>query len=265
MAWKPLMNAQRTMRSKVQAYLAERRLAGFDLSIDAQQLARFARFTDDTGYRGALTVAIASRWALASEHGRRLAAARRVEVLRGFARYCLSFEPGTEIPPRLLFGPSHRRLTPHIYTVAEIRTLLHAASTLTPVGGLCAAACATLFGLIAATGLRISEAAGLKRADVDLPRKCLHVREGKYHKSRFVPLHSTTAQALQRYARRRDLDPLTHDRDDFFAFDYGRAASAQNIHHAFKVLRRQLGWSARGAHRLVRIHDLRHTFITRRL
>jgi len=113
--------------------------------------------------------------------------------------------------------------------------------------------------------LRISEAARLKRADVDLPRKCLHVREGKYHKSRFVPLHSTTAQALQRYARRRDLDPLTHDRDDFFAFDYGRAASAQNIHHAFKVLRRQLGWSARGAHRLVRIHDLRHTFITRRL
>lgn len=259
------MNARSTMRSKVQAYLAERRLAGFDLTIDAQQLARFARFTDDTGYRGALTVAIASRWALASKHGRPLTAARRIEVLRGFARYCLSFDSGTEIPPRLLFGPSHRRLTPHIYTDAEIRTLLHAASTLSPPGGLRAAACATIFGLIAATGLRISEATGLKRSDVDFTRSCLHIREGKYHKSRLVPLHPTASKALQRYARQRDRDPLTHARVDFFAFDYGRAAGTRSVHHAFKVLRRQLGWHARGAHRLVRIHDIRHTFISRSL
>jgi integrase len=253
------------MRSKVEAYLAERRQAGFALKIEGEQLARFARFTDDSGYRGALTIAVASRWALASKHGRRLTAARRIEVLRGFARYCQSFEPGTEIPPLRHFGPGHRRLTPHIFTDAEIRSLLQAALSLTPVGGLRGATCATVFGLIAATGLRISEAAGLSRTDDDLRQGCLQVREGKFHKSRWVPLHPSAVQALRRYERQRDRDPLTGGCDTFFVFDYGRVASVRSLHHAFKVLRRQLQWRARGGHRYPRIHDLRHTFISRRL
>jgi integrase len=259
------MNARQTMRSKVEAYIAERRLAGFDLTIDAQQLARFARFTDKSGYRGALTVAIASRWALASKHGRPLTAARRIETLRGFARYCQSFEPNTEIPPRLLFGPSHRRLTPHIFTDVELRSLLRAASDLTPIGGLRPATCATVFGLIAATGLRISEASGLKRSDVDFTHRCLLIRDSKFHKSRLVPIHHTVIRVLRHYAQQRDRDPLTHLRDEFFAFDYGRAASVSSLHHAFKLLRQKLGWRARGGHRLVRVHDIRHTFISRRL
>jgi integrase len=259
------MNARSAMRSKVEAYLAERRQAGFGLKIEGEQLERFARFTDDSGYRGALTTAVASRWALASKHGRRLTAARRIEVLRGFARYCQSFEAGTEIPPLRLFGPGHRRLTPHIFTDAEIRSLLRAALSLTPVDGLRAATCATVFGLIATTGLRISEAADLTRPDVDLRQGLLRIREGKFHKSRWVPLHTSAVWALQRYAKRRDRDPLTGVGEAFFVFDYGRPASVRALHHAFKVLRRTLRWRARGGHRHPRIHDLRHTFISKRL
>jgi hypothetical protein len=81
------MNAKSTMRMKVKAYIAERRASGFALTIDEQQLLRFARFVDGSGYRGPLTIHLASRWALASKAGRRLTAARRIEVLRGFARY----------------------------------------------------------------------------------------------------------------------------------------------------------------------------------
>ena len=259
------MNARSTMRSKVEAYLSERREAGFELKIEGEQLARFARFTDDSGYRGAITISIASRWALASKHGRRLTAARRIEVLRGFARYCQSFELSTEIPPSRLFGPAHRRLTPHIFTDAEIRSLLQTALNLTPVGGLRGTTCATVFGLIAATGLRISEAAGLVRADVDLRQGCLQVRDGKFHKSRWVPLHRSAVQALRRYARQRDRDPLTGVSDAFFVFDYGRPASVSGLQYAFEVLRRELRWRARGGHRHPRIHDLRHTFISKRL
>jgi integrase len=259
------MNTQSTMRSKVKAYLAERRQAGFELKIEGEQLAKFAHFTDDSGYRGALTIAVASRWALASKHGRRLTAARRIEVLRGFARYCQSFDPATEIPPLLLFGPGHRRLTPHIFTDPEIRSLLQVALNLTPVGGLRGATCATAFGLIASTGLRISEAAGLVRSDVDLRQGCLQVRESKFHKSRWVPLHPSTVQALRRYARQRDRDPLTGVSDAFFAFDHGRVASVSALQYAFEVLRRELRWRARGGHRHPRIHDLRHTFISKRL
>jgi integrase len=259
------MNARSTMRSKVEAYLAERRQAGFGLKIEGEQLARFARFTDGSGYRGAITIAVASRWALASKHGRRLTAARRIEVLRGFARYCQSFEAGTEIPPLRLFGPGHRRLTPHLFTDAEIRSLLRAALRLTPVGGLRAATCATVFGLIATTGLRISEAAGLTRSDVDLALGRLQIREGKFHKSRWVPLHPSAVQALRHYARQRDRHPLAGVSDAFFVFDYGRVASVRSLHHAFKVLRKALRWRARGGHRHPRIHDLRHTFISKRI
>jgi integrase len=210
-------------------------------------------------------VAVASRWALASKHGRQITAARRIEVLRGFARYCLSFEPATEIPPLRLFGPGHRRLTPHIFTDAEIRALLHAATSLPPSGGLRAATCATVFGLIAASGLRISEATGLQRSDVDWVKGCLRIRDGKFHKARLVPLHPTAVRALQRYARRRDRDPLTNTSDAFFVFDHGRAASPSSLQYAFQILRSQLRWRARGGHRSPRIHDIRHTFISRRL
>src|SRR6185437_3240223 len=110
------MNARSTMQSKVEAYLAERRHAGFALRIEGQQLTYFARFVDASGYRGPLTIEIASRWATASRLGLRITAARRIEVLRAFARYCRSWDRSSEIPPLRLFGPGHRRLTPHIYT-----------------------------------------------------------------------------------------------------------------------------------------------------
>lgn len=259
------MNTRSTMLAKVEAYLADRRSAGFALKIDGTQLARFARFVDESGYCGPLTVELASRWAISSRHGRRLTAARRIEVLRGFARYCQTFDPATEIPPGRLFGSAHRRLTPHIYSEREIRSLLSVAASLFPPGGLRSATCATIFGLIAATGLRISEATGLMRSDIDCQRHILHIRQSKFGKSRLVPVHPSVTRALRRYARRRDHDPLTTTSDAFFVFDHLRPASTASVQFAFRQLRRQLKWRPRGAHPAPRIHDLRHTFVARRL
>jgi len=259
------MSGPVTMASKVQAYLADRRRCGYALKIEGAQLMRFARFADATGYRGPLTTEVARRWATASRRGRRITAARRIEVLRSFARYCQSFDPLSEIPPLHLFGPGHRRLVPHIYTQAEIRALMQAALDLPPLGGLRGATCATVFGLIAACGLRISEAMGLKRADVRFELGHLLVRHAKYGKSRLLPLHPTTLGALRRYVRRRDRDPASGSSDSFFMFDNGRVPSAANIRWAFTVLRKLLRWKARGGHPNLRIHDLRHTFVCRRL
>jgi integrase len=259
------MRAQTSMRERVQAYIAARRQAGYALKIEAAQLARFARFTDDSGYRGPLTVEIAGRWATASRNRRRLTAARRIEVLRSFARYCQRFDQATEIPPLRLFGPGHRRLSHHIYTDPEIHTLLDAAQSLHPADGLRPITCSTLFGLIAATGLRVGEAVVLKRTDVDLERQLLHIRNAKFGKARWVALHRTTVRALRQYARRRDHDSLARSVDAFFVFDRGRAVSVEKLEYAFRILRQKLGWRARGGHPHPRIHDLRHRFITCRL
>ncbi len=81
------------MASKVNAYLRQRRQAGFTLQIEGQQLARFACFADNTDHHGPLTLMLAVQWATASPKQKPLTAARRIELLRPFARYCQQFEP----------------------------------------------------------------------------------------------------------------------------------------------------------------------------
>ena len=61
----------------------------------------------------------------------------------------------------------------------------------------------TLFGLMACTGLRISEALGLREADVDLKAEVLTIRQSKFGKSRLVPLHPSAVEALARYRTQR--------------------------------------------------------------
>jgi integrase len=143
--------------------------------------------------------------------------------------------------------------------------VLAVTATLKPVGGVRGACCCAIFGLIAATGLRLSEATGLKRDDVDLGKGLLLIRRAKFGKSRWVPLHASTACALQRYAKKRDRDLRAAQSEAFFVGDYGRAARTANVEYAFRRLRQQLRWSARGSHPNPRIQDLRHTFVCRTL
>jgi len=261
------MSPALTMRALVDAYLVTRRSLGFDLRIDGRQLLAFARFADHAGHRGPLTVAMAVRWAQSARRGTRLTWARRLQVLRPFMKYRAQFDPGTEIVPSNLFGPAHRRLVPHIYTDAEIRALLDAAAQLRPITGLRLRprTYATLFGLLASTGLRISEALALTSMDVDLSGAALTVRKTKFRKSRLVPLHPTTVAALRRYvdARRRRVN----DRriETFLISDRGTPLGDRMVHHTFASLRARLAWTGRGDYALPRVHDLRHTYICRAL
>ncbi|MEC5409368.1 tyrosine-type recombinase/integrase [Paraburkholderia sp. MPAMCS5] len=259
------MSAHTSFSAWIDDYLNVRRRAGFDLRIVGNQLREFARFAERVGHNGRLTIQLAAQWAGNSGTGRRSTAARRIEVLRPFAAYCRQFDPATEIPPRYLFGRAHHRLAPHIFTDDEVLDLLAACDGLYPPGGLRSASCRTIFGLIAATGLRISEATGLTRSDVDLEKRLLHIRSAKFGKSRWVPIHPTTAAAMRRYARKRDRDSSTANTNAFFVFDYGRPASTRSVEYAFKILRTALKWRARGDHPAPRIHDLRHSFVCHRL
>jgi integrase len=257
------MNAAVSWMTRVETYLAYRRRHGFKLSIDATQLRSFARFADEVGTTDHLTLALAIAWARASKCPNPLTWARRVEVLRGFARFCLREDSATEIPPRGLFGPAHRRLVPHIYTDAELSALLNAANGLAPEHGLWPATCRCVFGLLAASGLRISEALALNRDDVDLDAGVLCIREAKFHRQRLVPLHPSVTAALRAYARRRHQILPRPACDRFFLRDDGHSANQSGILYALQTLCRQLGWQPRGDYPRHRLHDLRHTFIVR--
>ncbi|HYS19639.1 MAG TPA: tyrosine-type recombinase/integrase [Gemmatimonadales bacterium] len=258
------MSRHRTMVALAAEYLAARRALGFALRIEGQQLLTFARYADRGGHRGPLTTALAVRWATRSPVASPIGRARRLDTVRPFARYLAATEPRTEIPPTRLLGPSHRRLPPHVYSSEEIRALLRAAAALPPVGGLRPLTYATLFGLLACTGLRISEALRLARSDVDLAARVLTVRETKFRKTRLVPLHPSASRALGRYAAQRD---RVHPRPAwprFFLSEAGTPLAYSTVRTVFLRLRQALGW-CRAGERPPRIHDVRHTFACHRL
>lgn len=259
------MNAPAPWKARVAAYLAHRRAHGFELAFADGQLQAFARFADVQGPAPHLIVALAAAWARTARRPHPLTWARRIEVLRGFAQYWRRWDPATEIPPRNLFGPAHRRLVPHIFTEAELIALLQATATLTPRGGLRPATCRCVFGLLAASGLRISEALALTTRDVDLTAGVLSIRAGKFQKPRLVPLHPSTTAALVVYARQRDTFRPQPVCDRFFVRDDGRPADALALRYAMQVLCRRLGWGVRGDYPYHRLHDHRHTFIVRSL
>jgi integrase len=259
------MSTRTTMQHRVEVYLRARRALGFDLTIAGKQLLNFAQFAEQSAHRGPLTSELAIAWARSALNGTPITWARRIELIVPFARYWQQFEPTTQVPSRLLFGSPHRRLAPHIYRAAELRALLRAAHALPPPGGLRSWTYATLFGLIAAAGLRLSEALKLRRGDVDLVRGILSVRQTKFRKSRLVPLHPSTTRALRRYAKLRDAAVPNAPSDAFLVSCRGQALNVSTVHCTFGRLRAKLGWTARGEHRYPRIHDLRHTFVCERV
>jgi integrase/recombinase XerD len=257
------MNAAVSWVLRVETYLAYRRRHGFELKIDATLLQSFARFADEMGTESHLTVALAIAWAQASRRPSLLTWARRIDVLRGFSLFCLREDPATEILPRSLFGPAHRRLVPHIYTEAELTALLEAAKGLVPTDGLRPVTCQYVLGLLAATGLRISEALALTTTDVDLDAGVLRIREAKFHQQRLVPMHPSVTESLSTYAQCRDRLVPRPTCDRFFLRDNGSGANQSGIRYALQALCQQLGLQPRGDYPHHRLHDLRHTFIVR--
>jgi integrase len=266
------MKAHITMQTHAENYLGERRRLGFGLRSIGYSVMSFARYVDALNSQEPLTVEIMVGWARLNRGntGKPSTWARRLKHLRSFCRYLRQFEPRTEVPDDSVFGRTGQRFAPHIYGEQEIIDLLAAARNLgSYIPGLRGATYETLFGLIASTGVRISEALHLLDTDVDLKSAMLTIRKTKFAKSRQVPMHPSTAEALGQYRTQRNLYIEVSDETPFFigtrGSRLGHALDSRNVHWVFNGLRDQLGWINRGAHNGPRIHDLRHTFVVRRV
>jgi integrase len=266
------MIARTSLPARVELYLTERTRLGYCARDDACALRSFARHVQSTGHDGPLTVEVMAEWARCdSRHSSDPHTwARRLMKLRSFMRWLQQFEPRTEVPDDTIFGRLPERQAPHIYSEQEIVDLLAAARRLGPAPGLRGIVFETLFGLLASTGLRIGEALALRNRDVDLKAGMLSIYQTKFGKSRQIPVHPSTLAALRRYRWMRDLcgEPSAQD-GAFFVGTRGRRRGLplgdRQVHRVFGELRRELGWHNRGAHHAPRIHDLRHTFVVRRI
>jgi integrase len=185
----------------------------------------------------------------------------RLDVVCRFARLVRAEDRRHEIPPRGVFGGRARRRTPYIFSSSDIRSLLDAAAALGPRGSLRPKTYVTLLGLIASTGLRISEALRLRLGDIT--GVGLVIRETKFRKSRLVPLHPTTRDALDTYLKARK--KRARDDDAVFLSEWCTGVSYATVVTTFLALVRHIGIHPGPGKPGPRIHDLRHTFAVRSL
>jgi integrase len=247
------------MAVKVASYLSYRRSLGYELKWEGKALADFGHYADHSGHRGPLTLALALKWARLPAEADPSYLAKRLTMVRGLAKYLHLEEPRTEVPPVRILGPATRRKAPHIYSVNEISGVMRAAQHQGQGKGFQPHTLSTVIGLLASTGMRISEALRLRAADVDLKNRVITVRESKFHRSRLVPLHATVVAELAQYHKRRQRDfPRS---DSFFVSQQGAPLPYGIIQRAFHELVE--GIPSRGGRPRPRLHDLRHTYACR--
>lgn len=247
------------LRAAAEDYLAMRRTLGFKLTTQGPHLMSFITFCEDRSAEH-LTADLAIEWATRTVRGSSdgVYQARRLDVVRIFARHLQTLDPATEVPPLDVLSHRQRRVQPYLYSPVEITALMNAAEALAPA--LRVAAWKTLIGLLAVTGMRPGEACRLRRRDVDLDDGTLLVADTKFGKSRQVFLHPTAAAALRTYQQARDQMFTTPAADTFLVNSRGRPLEESNLQQTFGVLKRAAGIQAPPGRRGPRLHDLRHSF-----
>jgi integrase len=244
------------LRQALSCYVLMRRGFGYRFEGEERYLGDFVAFMD-AAQAPIITRKLAMAWIT---RGPRASWPNRLSMIRGFSRHLAGIEPGTETLPAGIF-PSPRRPRPYIYSEEEIERLLEATLRWGLAKGINRRTYHCMFGLLAATGMRLGEAIGLERNDVDLEAGVLTLRNAKGGKDRVVPLHLTTAEALADYAARRDDSPLCRKGPWFFVLRGGQQLRSQYTGRVFIGVLRRNGLRDPELHsRGPRLHDLRHSF-----
>ena len=244
------------LRVAVTDYLALRRALGFKLD-RAEGL--LGGFVDQLEVSGAthITIEAALEWATAPGQASAWWWRQRLGIVRGFARHVQAIDPMTEVPPPGLVPSVVPRATPYMYSDGDIAALMEAAGRLaTPR----AHTYRCLLGMLAVTGMRVSEAIGLDDADVDLDSGVVVVRHAKFGKTRELALHASTTDALADYRAFRSRPHPTAGSAAFFVSTRGTRLHYSNVLAVFHRLIDEADLGERRNGRRPRMHDLRHRF-----
>jgi integrase/recombinase XerD len=247
------------LRAAAGEYLAMRRALGFKLTTQGRHLMSFVGFCEERD-AGHVTGDLAIEWATRTSRGsgNEVYQARRLDVVRIFARHLQTLDPATEVPPDDVLTRRYLRIAPYLYSPAEIAALMSAADALRPA--VRAVTWRTLIGLLAVTGMRQGEACRLGRDAVDLKARTLLIADSKFGKDRLVFLHPTAITALRAYEQARDQAFPEPVAATFLVNSRGGPLDGHNIQHTFAVLVAAAGIQAPPGRRAPRLHDLRHVF-----
>lgn len=247
------------MNAQIERYVALHRSFGRKFDVQERWLRLFASYANGLGDRHIRVERLYDWCRSASSQN---VARDRFDHLRRFCLYAHAEDQQHQVPPAAVFGRGKRRRpTPHIIEPEQLRAIMQAALDLPPKGKISPHTYHYLFGLLATTGLRISEALALQRDDV--VNDGLTIRNGKFGKQRLLPIQPSTREALDTYLRiRRRLNARGND---LFVTTRGCAPHQTVVHIVFVKLARKLGFRGPTGTPGIRVHDLRHTFAVRSL
>ena len=248
------------MLSKLLAdHVALQQALGFKFRTQGSLLRNFVAFAESRDEQ-VVTTATVREWALQAPS--REQSRNRLLTVRRFALSLRAEDPRHDVPAADLFGrASYKRRTPYIYSPVEIQRLIDAARQLGPDGSIRPLTYATMFGLIAATGMRVSEALAMRLPDVTSDG--LIIAQTKFKKSRLLPLHPTVRHALDRYVATRL--KAASPSDALFISHQGKLLAYPTVVAVFLQIMRTIGLRGDAGSPGPRIHDLRHTFAVRSL
>ena len=244
------------LRQALADYLTLRRALGFNLDRAQKLLTQFVGWLEEQDI-DTVTIEHAMGWVMLPRDVAPWWWKLRMSTVRGFAIYLHTLDPGVEVPPPGLIRGRSPRATPYLYSDADISALVHAADRLPRP--LRAATYATLIGLLAVTGMRVGEAIALDRDDLDLHHDgLLRVRGAKFGKSRVLPLHPDTLEALHAYLNTRDRLLPVPATTALLISGVGTRLRYNDVWRTVHRLAQQVGLIGRSATCHPRIHDLRH-------
>ncbi len=250
-----------TIADHVARFVGTKQALGYRFIKNEKMLGSFVRFAEarnETFIRSGTAI----EWASASKEASPETQVKKLRVVRHFALWLHAEDDRHEVPPRDALGQRTRwRPQPYLISVPAIRKLLTAALSVGPVETIAPLTWHYLFGLIAATGLRIGEALALMLDDITPDG--LVIRDTKFGKTRMVALHPTSWKALDHYLEAR-LKETTPDRH-VFVIATGRSPGRRYASHVFLKLAEQVGLRKPGAARGPTLHSLRHSFAVRSL
>lgn len=253
-----------TVAEAVTEYLQVRRAMGHKLERAEVLLNQFVAHLDSVGAT-TITVEDAVAWAMLPAGASRAWMRIRLGVVRSFATWLQARDPSAQVPPADALGGARtiRRAVPYLYTEEEIGALMDTAARMSR--GLQQHTFPTLIGMLAVTGMRVSEAISLDREDICWDQQRLLIKEAKFGKSRYVALRPSSLDALAEYAGRRDHIVGVPGSASFFLSNAGTRLIIQNVQRRFRLVARRAGLVARSERCRPRLHDFRHRFAVQTL
>jgi integrase len=248
-----------SINSAINIYLAARRAGGFKLDAEESYLRSFARFAATQGDTH-VVARTAVRWAEQAATERQ--SGTRLKAVIRFARFSRATDQRYEIPPERVFRTRFPRPTPHLFTKEEVLSLMEKTAQLGPSGSLRPHTYKTLIGLLWVTGMRISEALGLRFADI--AQDGLVIRATKFRKSRLLPIDVSTRDALEDYLRERRRLATTDDHI-FVSHRRHRQLGKSAAQYTFRKLLSSAGLDGKCGTKRPRLMDFRHTFASNAL